>query len=174
MRSSIPEAISFFLFKQQDFPTSSTIKDSSNSNPFSLKFFHFLTMLEAKCLLMMKTFKSSAGLCSCDNWKFPFFNYTSERLEVIVTIQRNMFEIKCTDCGITAMVPFKPTVGKPAYCRACFSKHTYEPSKSVSKNNGFNTKQAWAQRRDIEQVKKQDRLPGLFRWSYPKQDKEPA
>ena len=25
-----------------------------------------------------------------------------------------MFEIKCSDCGKTAMVPFKPTAGKPA------------------------------------------------------------
>lgn len=37
--------------------------------------------------------------------------------------QRKMFEIKCTACGKTATVPFEPTKGKPAYCRACFAKH---------------------------------------------------
>ncbi|MCK4497703.1 hypothetical protein KAH85_00800 [Candidatus Bathyarchaeota archaeon] len=36
--------------------------------------------------------------------------------------QRKTFEIKCSDCGKNAMVPFKPTPGKPAYCRMCFSK----------------------------------------------------
>jgi CxxC-x17-CxxC domain-containing protein len=32
-------------------------------------------------------------------------------------------EIKCSDCGKTATVPFKPTAGKPVYCRECLAKH---------------------------------------------------
>jgi len=28
----------------------------------------------------------------------------------------------CSDCGKETMVPFKPTPGKPVYCRDCYSK----------------------------------------------------
>ncbi|UCG36367.1 MAG: hypothetical protein JSV64_07090 [Candidatus Bathyarchaeota archaeon] len=42
-----------------------------------------------------------------------------------------MFEIKCTDCGKNAMVPFKPKTDKPAYCRACFSKRRPKRKKNV-------------------------------------------
>jgi CxxC-x17-CxxC domain-containing protein len=34
-----------------------------------------------------------------------------------------MHKIKCSDCGCEAEVPFKPTEGKPVYCRECFQKH---------------------------------------------------
>ena len=37
--------------------------------------------------------------------------------------ERASTEIKCSDCGKTAVVPFKPTAGKPVYCRECLSKH---------------------------------------------------
>jgi CxxC-x17-CxxC domain-containing protein len=33
----------------------------------------------------------------------------------------NVTEIKCSDCGKTATVPFKPTAGKPVYCRECLA-----------------------------------------------------
>ena len=36
----------------------------------------------------------------------------------------NVTEIKCSDCGKTATVPFKPTAGKPVYCRECLAKHS--------------------------------------------------
>ncbi|HEX9261837.1 MAG TPA: CxxC-x17-CxxC domain-containing protein [Candidatus Bathyarchaeia archaeon] len=58
-----------------------------------------------------------------------------------------MFEIKCSDCGQTATVPFKPTVGKPAYCKPCFSKHMSVRSNSGPSINGFDPRQAWARRR---------------------------
>ena len=44
-------------------------------------------------------------------------------------MQKSMFEIKCSDCGKTAMIPFKPTADKPAYCKTCFSKHMFKRSK---------------------------------------------
>ena len=91
---------------------------------------------------------------------------------MIVTIQKSMFEIKCADCGKTAMVPFKPTVGKPAYCKTCFSKHTFRQSESIAKNSGFDSKQAWARRRDNEQGKKEAVRPSVFQWSYSMRDKE--
>jgi CxxC-x17-CxxC domain-containing protein len=36
---------------------------------------------------------------------------------------REMHKIKCSDCGAESEVPFKPTEGRPVYCRDCFQKH---------------------------------------------------
>ena len=36
---------------------------------------------------------------------------------------REMHKITCSDCGKEAEVPFKPTDGRPVYCRDCFQKH---------------------------------------------------
>jgi CxxC-x17-CxxC domain-containing protein len=77
-----------------------------------------------------------------------------------------MFEIKCSDCGEKAMVPFKPTAGKPAYCRTCFSKRRGTQSENVSKAAGFEPKQAWARRRDNGQAKKEAAFPSFVRWSF--------
>ena len=33
---------------------------------------------------------------------------------------REMFEAVCAECGKTTTVPFKPTQGRPVYCRDCF------------------------------------------------------
>ena len=71
--------------------------------------------------------------------------------------QQNSTEIKCTDCGKTAIVPFKPTVGKPVYCRECLGKHrskrTETPNKmdmrtkTEAKSYQNAEKQAWSRRR---------------------------
>ena len=34
--------------------------------------------------------------------------------------QRELFAAVCSACGVATQVPFKPTAGKPVYCRACF------------------------------------------------------
>lgn len=83
-----------------------------------------------------------------------------------------MFEIKCADCGKTALVPFKPTAGKPAYCKACFSRHMFKRSENVDRNNSFDSKQAWARRRDNEQGKNEDEHTNVPHWSYSVQGKE--
>lgn len=58
-----------------------------------------------------------------------------------------MTEVKCSDCGKTTQVPFKPSAGKPVYCRECLSKHR-SSKKSLSKaKNAGNEKQAWSRRR---------------------------
>lgn len=57
--------------------------------------------------------------------------------------QRKMFEIKCTDCGKTATVPFKPTIGKPAYCRTCFSKRRSKNGNNAGRNLGSARPKAW-------------------------------
>ena len=33
---------------------------------------------------------------------------------------REMFDVTCSACGAPAQVPFKPTAGKPVFCRDCF------------------------------------------------------
>ena len=33
---------------------------------------------------------------------------------------REMFEVPCAQCGGMASVPFRPTPGRPVYCRDCF------------------------------------------------------
>jgi DNA-directed RNA polymerase len=36
---------------------------------------------------------------------------------------REMHKAVCSDCGKECEVPFKPTEGRPVYCRDCFPKH---------------------------------------------------
>ena len=87
-------------------------------------------------------------------------------------MQKTMFEIKCSDCGKTARVPFKPTADKPAYCKTCFSKHRFPQSDGVSETNGFDPKQAWARRRENTQGNKAADQHSVFKWSYSTHDKE--
>jgi len=35
---------------------------------------------------------------------------------------RQMYKAKCSECGCDCEVPFKPTEGKPVYCRECYNK----------------------------------------------------
>jgi CxxC-x17-CxxC domain-containing protein len=73
-----------------------------------------------------------------------------------------MFETKCTDCGKTAIVPFKPTEGKPVYCKTCFSKHMLKRPEGVGVNFSFDPKQAWARRGDGWQGRKEEQPTGVF------------
>ena len=36
---------------------------------------------------------------------------------------REMHKVTCSECGKETEVPFKPTDGKPVYCRECYQKH---------------------------------------------------
>ncbi len=36
---------------------------------------------------------------------------------------REMHKAICSDCQQECEVPFKPTEGKPVYCRDCYQKH---------------------------------------------------
>lgn len=36
---------------------------------------------------------------------------------------REMHSAKCSDCGADTQVPFKPTEGRPVYCKECYQKH---------------------------------------------------
>lgn len=35
---------------------------------------------------------------------------------------REMHDATCSECGKACQVPFKPTEGKPVYCKECFMK----------------------------------------------------
>jgi len=35
---------------------------------------------------------------------------------------REMHKATCSECGKECEVPFKPTEGRPVYCRDCFAK----------------------------------------------------
>jgi CxxC-x17-CxxC domain-containing protein len=39
---------------------------------------------------------------------------------------KEMHKTVCDDCKKECEVPFKPTEGRPVYCRDCFSKHKPE------------------------------------------------
>ena len=46
--------------------------------------------------------------------------------------QRTLHEAKCSVCNEVAVVPFKPTPGKPVYCKACFAKRlTSQPTNTL-------------------------------------------
>jgi CxxC-x17-CxxC domain-containing protein len=36
---------------------------------------------------------------------------------------REFHKAVCSDCGQECEVPFKPTDGRPVYCRDCYKKH---------------------------------------------------
>ncbi len=36
---------------------------------------------------------------------------------------RQMYKAICADCGKECEVPFKPTEGRPVYCKECWAKH---------------------------------------------------
>ena len=36
---------------------------------------------------------------------------------------REMSKATCGDCGKECEVPFKPTAGRPVYCKDCYAKH---------------------------------------------------
>jgi CxxC-x17-CxxC domain-containing protein len=61
--------------------------------------------------------------------------------------QHNSTEIKCSDCGKTATVNFKPTAGKPVYCRECLAKHRAKRTETRNQSPN-NEKQAWSRRRE--------------------------
>ncbi len=38
-------------------------------------------------------------------------------------VPREMHDAVCADCGKKTQVPFKPSAGRPVYCRDCYPKH---------------------------------------------------
>lgn len=40
----------------------------------------------------------------------------------IPAVERQMFAVTCSSCGVQTQVPFKPIPEKPVYCKDCFQK----------------------------------------------------
>ena len=47
-----------------------------------------------------------------------------------------MFRTTCDECGNSCEVPFKPTMGKPVYCRECFDTTGPNPDRASGKSFG--------------------------------------
>ncbi len=45
------------------------------------------------------------------------------KLQGIMSEERKMYPIKCSDCGTDAEVPFDPNPDRPIYCKECLPKH---------------------------------------------------
>ncbi|MFW5705274.1 MAG: CxxC-x17-CxxC domain-containing protein [Nanoarchaeota archaeon] len=52
------------------------------------------------------------------------------------SMQREMHDAICSECGAECQVPFKPTEGKPVMCRECFGK-----KRSNNRSNNFSRPQ---------------------------------
>ncbi len=59
-----------------------------------------------------------------------------------------MTEARCSDCGKKTRVPFKPTPGKPVYCRECLAKHRSQRTPQDRNQKMKDQKQFWSRRRD--------------------------
>jgi CxxC-x17-CxxC domain-containing protein len=70
--------------------------------------------------------------------------------------QKRMFNVKCTNCGKAATVPFEPTKGKPVYCQPCFRKQRRKQQEKPSVNTRFDMNNAWAIRGDNWQGRKEE------------------
>jgi len=57
------------------------------------------------------------------------FNVTSIKLKFGESMSNRNYgnrpthKATCADCGNECEVPFKPTEGRPVYCRECYRKH---------------------------------------------------
>ena len=61
--------------------------------------------------------------------------------------------IKCSDCGKTTTVSFKPNPDRPVYCRECLPKHR-APRANIGnriekvRSSSNNENDAWSRRRE--------------------------
>jgi CxxC-x17-CxxC domain-containing protein len=99
------------------------------------------------------------------NW---FFQLPFKLSEVKCLSQKSMTKVKCTSCGKDCEVPFKPTPGKPVYCRECFAERRARPQqRSESGSSNFEPKHAWARRRKTSPVQiDEDRSKSLHKFSH--------
>lgn len=72
------------------------------------------------------------------------------------TFHKEMFEVKCSDCGKTENVPFYPVKGHPVYCRACYSKYAVKGSESIYRNSHSDIELAQTRRKVISRRGKKE------------------
>jgi len=57
------------------------------------------------------------------NSNFGNKSFRNPRLNNFNSGPREMHKTTCSDCKKECEVPFKPTEGKPVYCKECFPNH---------------------------------------------------
>lgn len=55
---------------------------------------------------------------------------------------REMFKATCADCGNACEIPFKPSTGRPVYCRDCFKKHSPDEGRGRDTDRDRNRSQS--------------------------------
>jgi len=66
---------------------------------------------------------------SIDSKKIPLVLIMGKSLE-IMSEERKMYPIKCSDCGTDSEVPFEPAADRPVYCKECLTKHRSDGPKT--------------------------------------------
>lgn len=44
-------------------------------------------------------------------------------MDLVSLVKSRIHSTICSDCGVETQVPFKPTEGRPVYCRDCLPNH---------------------------------------------------
>ena len=106
--------------------------------------------------------KGEKAQCTSDFSRFKLvlfliFNKRGEKM------QRTLHETKCSECNQVTLVPFKPTPGKPVYCKTCFAKRLTKQPTRTNMSHAFEPKQAWARRRQSQTVISQTRTLEAWR-----------
>ena len=60
-----------------------------------------------------------------------------------------MHKAVCDNCGKDCEVPFKPTSGKPIYCRDCFDKNRGSDSRGGSQSQSWNPRRSASDEREM-------------------------
>jgi len=63
--------------------------------------------------------------------------YNDNRRDFGENYQRQMYDVKCSECGKQTQVPFKPKEGLPVYCKECYFKHKNSNKSYNNKNEDY-------------------------------------
>ena len=81
-----------------------------------------------------------------------------------------MHEVTCDKCGKSCEVPFRPTEGKPVYCRVCFEKEE-NPRQESRSGYGSSRREFRPKHGSSEPRQESDKLAAEFQQINAKLDK---
>lgn len=84
--------------------------------------------------------------------------------------KRTMHKVICDKCGQSCEVPFKPTEGKPVYCRDCFRKEE-SPRQESRSSYGSSRREFRPRHESSESRQESDKLAAEFQQINAKLDK---
>ena len=84
--------------------------------------------------------------------------------------KRTMHKVICDKCGQSCEVPFKPTEGKPVYCKDCFRKEE-SPRQESRSSYGSSRKEFRPKHGSSESRQESDKLAAEFQQINAKLDK---